>query len=99
MVYTNANRFIVGNAKNILESYGFKLFIKNEYTSSAIAEVSPFHSWVEIWVVNDRDYERACRVLDSALSEKSAAPWVCRKCNEENDESFDFCWSCGTSYT
>jgi hypothetical protein len=96
MVYTNANRFIVGNAKNILESYDFKIFVKNEFTSSAIGEVSPFDSWVELWVVNDRDYDRACRVLENALSEKTAAPWVCKNCREENDESFEFCWNCGT---
>ncbi|MBK6512029.1 MAG: DUF2007 domain-containing protein [Haliea sp.] len=95
MVYTNGNRFIVSNARNILESYGFKLFVKNEYASSAIGEVSPFDSWVELWVVNDRDYDRACSVLENALSKKGASPWVCKTCNEENDESFDFCWSCG----
>jgi Putative prokaryotic signal transducing protein len=98
MVYTNSNRFIVANARNILESHSFKIFVKNEYASSAIGEVSPFDSWVELWVVNDRDYDRACRALENALSEKTAAPWVCRKCSEENDESFEFCWSCGTEY-
>jgi len=98
MVYTNANRFIVGNARNILESYDFKIFVKNEYASSAIGEVSPFDSWVQLWVVNDSDYDRACRVLEGAISDKTAAPWVCKKCDEENDESFEFCWNCGTGY-
>lgn len=97
MVYSNSNRFIVANAKNILESYGFKLFVKNEYASGAIGEVSPFDAWMELWVVNDRDYERACRVLEGALSDRAAAPWVCGTCNEENDDSFDFCWSCGAN--
>jgi hypothetical protein len=23
--------------------------------------------------------------------------WKCRKCSEENEDSFDACWSCGTS--
>ena len=98
MVYTNGNRFIVSNARNILESHGFKLFVKNEYASSAIGEVASLDSWVELWVVNDRDYDRACRVLENALSAKDASPWICKTCNEENDESFDFCWSCGTGH-
>ena len=31
MVYTNSNRFIVGNARNILEAQGFELFLKNGF--------------------------------------------------------------------
>jgi hypothetical protein len=99
MVYTNCNRFIVANARNILESHGFKLFVKNEHASSAMGEVSPFDTWLELWVVNDRDYERACRVLENSLSDKAATAWVCKKCDEENDASFEFCWRCGTAIT
>ena len=96
MVYTNANRFIVANAKNILESYGVKIVVKNEFASSAIGEVSPFDTWVELWVVRDADYDVACRILESAISDRNAVPWICKNCEEENDESFDFCWNCGT---
>jgi putative signal transducing protein len=97
MVYTNGNRFIVANAKNILESYGLQIAVKNEFASSAIGEVSPFDAWVELWVVRDRDYDVACRILESAISDEHAAPWACKRCNEENDESFEFCWNCGQS--
>tara|TARA_B110000503_G_scaffold42977_1_gene70331 strand:- start:13109 stop:13408 length:300 start_codon:yes stop_codon:yes gene_type:complete len=96
MVYTNSNRFIVGNAKNILESYDVKIVVKNEFASSAIGEVSPFDTWVELWVVRDTDYDKACRILESAISDENASPWICKNCKEENDESFDLCWNCGT---
>ena len=95
MIFTNDNRFIVGNAKNILESYGFEVFLKNEHAASAIGEVSAFDAWLELWVVKDSDYDRACRVLENALSEEGAPAWVCKNCKEKNDESFDFCWRCG----
>ena len=95
MVFTDSNRFIVGNARNILESHGFELFLKNEHAVSVIGEVSAFDAWLELWVVNDSDYDRACNVLENALSEKGAAPWMCKNCTEENDASFELCWSCG----
>lgn len=98
MVYTNNNRFIVGNAKNILEAHGFEIFLKNEHASSAIGEVSPFDTWLELWVVKDRDYERACRVLENALSSEDEPGWRCKKCNEDNDASFDLCWNCGVDH-
>lgn len=96
MVFTNDNRIIVGNAKNILESHGFEIFLKNEYASSAVGELSAFDAWLELWVINDKDYARACSVLEHALSKKDAPPWVCNNCNEDNDASFELCWNCGT---
>lgn len=96
MVFTNGNRFIVSNAKNILESYGVNLVVKNEHASSAIGEVSPFDTWVQLWVVRDADYDMACKILESAISDRNASPWTCKNCKEENDESFELCWKCGT---
>ncbi|MEJ2443095.1 MAG: DUF2007 domain-containing protein [Exilibacterium sp.] len=94
MIYTHENRFIVANAKNILEAHGIDIVVKNEYSSSAIGEISPFDAWVELWVLRDDDYERAFQIIESSLSEKNATEWVCRKCKEKNDASFELCWSC-----
>ena len=94
MVYTNANRFIVGNAMNILESHGLDVVLKNEFASSAIGEVSPFDTWVEIWVRNDADYSKAVAILGSALSAEDAIEWQCNQCKEMNDASFEMCWKC-----
>jgi len=96
MVYTNENRLIVSNAKNILKVYGFNIYVKNEHAASAIGEVSAFDSWLEIWVVDDEDYDKACKVLEDALSQDNAQPWICDHCTEENDASFELCWNCGT---
>ncbi len=72
MVYTNENRFLVANAKNILESNGMDVLLKNEFASSVIGEVSAFDAWVEIWVLNDDDYRNACKIIESSLSEENA---------------------------
>ena len=96
MVFSNENRFIVANAKNILVAHGFELFVNNEHVAGVVGEVSAFDAWLELWVVNDADYERACRVLAMALSDHNAPSWPCGQCREENDASFELCWHCGT---
>jgi hypothetical protein len=94
MVYTNESRFLVGNARNILQAQGIDVVLRNEHASSAIGEVSAFDAWVEIWVLNDSDYSRACAVIEASLSEKDAVAWLCEHCKEENDASFELCWNC-----
>ena len=94
MVYSNENRFIVSNAKNILESHGIDVILKNEFASGAIGEVSAFDAWVEVWVVHDSDYEKAFKIIESSLSKEGAVEWICKQCKEENDASFETCWNC-----
>lgn len=97
MVFSNENRFIVANAKNILEAHGFTLFINNEHAAGVVGELSAFDAWLELWVVNDADYDRACEVLKRALSDRNASSWQCEHCHEENDASFELCWHCGAA--
>jgi len=94
MVYTNDNRFIVANARNILEAHNIDVLLKNEHASSVIGEVSAFDAWLEIWVRNDSDYKRAVDVIECSLSEAGAIEWICDHCSEQNDASFETCWNC-----
>lgn len=94
LVFSNENRFIVANARNILAHHGVEVVLKNEYTAGVLGEVSPFDAWVEIWVVNDEDYERACAIIESSLSHENEPDWLCEHCNEVNDASFETCWKC-----
>ena len=94
MVYTHENRFFVANARNIVESTGIRVFLKNEYTSSIMGEAAAFDTWVELWVENSADYNRACDLIANSLSEEDAEPWRCAVCDEENDAAFELCWQC-----
>ena len=94
MVYSNDNRFIVANAKNILEGHNIDVVVKNEFAAGVIGEVSAFDAWLELWVLDERDYERACSILASSLSSKNATPWQCQHCGETNDAAFESCWRC-----
>ena len=99
LVYTNENRLIVGNVKNILEAEGIEIVLKNEFASGAMGEVSPFDTWVELWVRNDSDYERAVSIIENAVQMGNGAEWFCRKCHEKNDGSFEICWNCQAENT
>lgn len=94
LIYTHENRFLVGNAHNILEQAGIRVVWKNEFASSAIGEISPFDTWPELWVVDDADYDAAIHVIANALSAPNAPEWVCGSCNELNDAAFETCWNC-----
>ncbi len=54
LVYTNENRFIVNNAKNIVEAAGITVTLKNEFSVGGIGELSAFDAWLELWVVEVR---------------------------------------------
>ena len=97
LLFTSENRFLVSHAKNIVEADGIRTMLKNEYASGAMGELSPFDAWMELWVVDDGDYETAKAVLDSALASTPQPAWICTHCGEENDASFELCWSCNTA--
>ena len=94
LVYTNQMSLIVGNARNILQDAGIEVTLRNEYAGGVVGEVSAFDAWPELWVVRDRDYDRACQLLDNALSSPNAPDWLCQVCHEHNNASFETCWKC-----
>ena len=96
MIYTNENRMIVGNAKNIVEANGIEVFLKNEHSQSAVGEIPTTDGWPELWVLDDSDYEKALQVIESSFSKDTDPAWDCSACGESNDASFGACWKCQT---
>jgi hypothetical protein len=89
-VFTNENSLLAINSKNVLESAGIAVELKNEFTAGSAV---PGHAiWLEIWV-DDSDYETAISLLDTTTDDE-AGDWVCAKCNEQNSASFKICWNC-----
>ena len=95
MVYTHENSLLVGSARNLLESEGLKVVVRNEFASGAMGELSPLDTWAELWVLDDADYEKAHQIIANALSDKNARDWTCSSCGEQNGASFEVCWQCG----
>ncbi len=89
-IYTNENRLLAMNSKNILVGEGISVELRNEYTSGGAI---PGHQvWLELWV-DDADYDRALDILKANESSGSES-WVCSKCQEKNYSSFKICWNC-----
>lgn len=94
LLYTHENPVLVGNARNIVENSGIEVFMKNEFVSGGIGELSPLDTWPELWVANDTDFDRAKKLLQVAFDQADTREWRCTHCGELNDASFDFCWKC-----
>jgi len=95
-VYTNENRLIVFNMKNVLQDAGIQSVVENEFSSGGVGDLSPFETWPELWVVQDRDEARARQVLQQVI-DASGDDWFCPKCGERNPASFQICWNCGAA--
>ena len=98
-VYTHQNSLIVGNARNILQDAGIEVVMRNQYAAGALGETAPQETWPEVWVARDRDYERACAILDASMSAPGEQDWVCRACGERNGAAFELCWNCAAPFT
>lgn len=96
-VYTHDNIAILHSAKNILSLNGIEAFVKNEHTIPSGARHGIENTFLELWIQNDKDFERASSIIEKELlSPQVKPPWQCARCDEENDGSFDFCWNCRT---
>jgi hypothetical protein len=69
--------------------------MRNEYVSGVTGEVPVFETWPELWVVHDRDYDRAAEIIRTVFTDTPGDPWLCAGCGEQNEASFEFCWQCG----
>ncbi len=96
-VFENFDFSRVGQMQSLLESYGIKTFLKNQYSSSVMGEV-PFVEVVpQLYVLEERDLARAKQVLQLDLpADEPDENWVCAACGIDVEGTFDRCWKCGT---
>ncbi len=94
LIYTHENRFLVHNIQNIVENAQIDTTLRNEYASSAAGDLAPHETWLELWVIEDADYERAMVAINTAFKRHLSSSWICPNCHEKNEATFDFCWQC-----
>ena len=94
LIYTHENRIMTLNIRNVLINHGFDVALNNEFASSASGGLAPFDTWPEVWLLKDDDFDNAKKIIESISYNSIQAAWECKKCQEENDESFDYCWKC-----
>lgn len=95
-IFASLNLADLHHAKNLLDSFGIRTFVKNEMLSSAVGQLPFTECQPELWLVEPADAERA----RSVLSERPLAPaekgnvWQCA-CGEIQEAQFTQCWRCG----
>lgn len=90
-IYTNENRILAINSRNVLESAGISVELKNEFTAGSAI---PGHEiWLELWV-DDSDYEQAKNILANVNANDNSIKKICEHCKAENEQSFKICWNC-----
>lgn len=96
-IYTDESVVVLHSAKNILALNSIESFVKNEHTIPNGARHGIQNMFLELWIINDQDFAKASSIIEEQLTDPAPTkPWVCNKCTEENDGSFDFCWKCQT---
>lgn len=94
-VFTHENRLIVFNIKNLLEDQGINCLIKNEFSSGGVGDLSPFETWPEVWVSDDKKIDLAEQIIKQMQQGQSPEEeWVCKQCGESNGGNFHSCWNC-----
>jgi ribosomal protein L40E len=94
-IYTHDNIIVLHSVKNLLALNNIESFVKNEHTIPAGARHGISNIFHELWIVSDQDYEKASLIIETEVLNPSLLDsWVCSKCNEENDGSFEVCWKC-----
>lgn len=94
LIYTNENRFLVNNMKNIVQNADIEVSLKNEYIAGGAGDLSPFDTWLELWVVDEKNYKQAMQLIKEAQTTDNEHDWFCPQCHEINNAAFEICWQC-----
>ncbi len=94
LLYTHPDNVLVAQARAAIERAGIQCVLRNEYASGAMGELAPIDTWPELWVVRDRDLERARLLLEQSREETPEDDWPCNRCGSSNPATFEWCWHC-----
>jgi hypothetical protein len=89
-VFSTHNLQLAHHKKNLLEAAGIRATVRNEMLSSAMGELPPAETLIEVWV-DEKDYEKAQPIL---LTVPAGPDWKCG-CGETLGGQFTQCWNCG----
>lgn len=93
LIYTHPLLLNVVNVQNLLELHSIKTKLRNEFASGATGDLAPGETWVELWLEDERDEQRAKAHVEK-LKHQQDEVWYCNECGEENTGAFEFCWQC-----
>ena len=93
-LYQAKDRIEAQLLKDYLASYHIQTVVQGDYLLGAAGEL-PAMQFPVLWVLEDRDLDRASQLINHFLSvESKDDPWQCSTCGETNDGHFHLCWKC-----
>lgn len=96
LLYSSLKLLEVHHLKNLLEAEGIRCQIRNELLSRLAGEIPFTECAPELWLLDDRDLERARRIVsDFGRAPVPKSPWQCPACGEALEGQFSACWHCG----
>jgi hypothetical protein len=95
LVYTHPNLAVLAQVLALIERADIACVVRNEYASGALGEIAPINAWPEVWVINDRDFERSTLIVEQLQQAIEAPDWQCSECDNFSPATFDTCWQCG----
>lgn len=78
----------------LLGRAGIEARVFNEHAAGGLGDIPFGEVYPEVWIVNDRDLDRANDVLDAFECAELPGAMSCPACGEENPDNFDLCWKC-----
>lgn len=72
----------VGHFESILKSHGIDAVIRNQNVSSLVGEVPFTAAYLELWILDDADYDRAIALLTDyrrTISQDMGEEWILSK--------------------
>lgn len=82
---------------DLLRQEGVEVCIMNEHARGGMGDLPFTETYPEIWLVRERDVERAQQILGAYHNARTVAPVQCPKCREENPGNFETCWQCNAT--
>lgn len=78
----------------VLESAGIRCELRNRFIGAGLGELPADQVAPEIWIVDDRDADRARSLLGELRRPRGLRPWRCPGCGESLEGQFFQCWNC-----
>ncbi len=95
-LYSSLNLHEIYHLKNLIEAEGIRCQIKNELLSRLAGEIPFIECAPQLWLLDERDRERATRIVSDFGRVAAAGPaWQCPNCGETLEGQFSHCWHCG----
>jgi hypothetical protein len=95
-LYQAKDRLEAQLLKDYLQARHITTVTQGEYLSGAAGEL-PALQFPVLWVLEDRDYTIARRLIDEFFDVATeGAAWRCPGCGEVSEGQFEACWNCGT---